>query len=58
VDLTPWSNNQLNKVFKDYAPTNGYAVVRATQGGAAFYCYGSVLDNSSSDPTTFVSVLQ
>jgi len=52
MDLGPWSNNQFNQLFADYAPTNGYADVKATKAGAAYYCYGSVLDNVTSDPTT------
>jgi len=58
MDLAPWSNKQLNKIFNAYAPTDGYAVVRSNTSGAAFYCYGSVLDNTSSDPTTITPVLQ
>lgn len=27
MDLPPWSNKQLSKIFNAYAPTNGYAVV-------------------------------
>ena len=41
-------------VINPYAPTNGYADVYVDQAGASFYCYGSVLDNSTSDPTTVV----
>ena len=58
MDLAPWSNKQINKIFDDYAPINGYADVRTTQADAAFWCYGSVLDNGSSDPTTVVPVKQ
>jgi PKD repeat protein len=54
MDLNPWSNNQFNQLFADYAPTNGYADVRANKAGAAYYCYGSVLDNETSDPTTIL----
>ncbi len=54
MDLNPWSNNQINKIFGDYDPTNGYADVRTNKAGAAFYCYGSVLDNLTSDPTTIL----
>ena len=58
MDLAPLSNQQINKIFDDYAPTNGYADVRSDTVGAAFYCYGSMLDNGSSDPTTIVLVIQ
>jgi len=54
MDLGPWSNNQFNQLFAAYAPTNGYADVRASKAGAAYYCYGSVLDNGSNDPTTIL----
>ncbi len=54
MDLAPWSNNQFNQLFADYAPTNGYVDVSATKVGAAYYCYGSVLDNGSNDPTSIL----
>jgi len=56
--IWPRSNKQLNKIFNAYAPTDGYAVVRPITSGAAFYCYGSVLDNTLSDPTTITPELQ
>jgi hypothetical protein len=52
MNLGPWSNNQINRIFGDYAPVNGYVDVSTQTEGAAFYCYGSVLDNLTSDPTT------
>jgi hypothetical protein len=52
MDLGPWSNNQINRIFRGYAPVNGYVDVSTQTVGAAFFCYGSVLDNSTSDPTT------
>jgi len=52
MNLGPWANKQINKIFEDYAPINGYADVRAAKANAGFYCYGSVLDNGSSDPTS------
>jgi hypothetical protein len=52
MDLGPWSNNQINRIFRNYAPRNGYVDVSTPTEGAAFYCYGSVLDNLTSDPTT------
>ncbi len=54
MDLGPWSNNQFNRIFRDYAPTNGYVDVTSTKAGAAYYCYGSVLDNGSNDPTSIL----
>jgi hypothetical protein len=50
--LPPYSNWQFNGIFQDYAPVNGYVEVRTNTPDAAFTCYGSVLDNLTSDPTT------
>ena len=50
--LRAWGNDQLNRVFQDYQPVNGYVDVWTTQAGKSFHCYGSVLDNVTSDPTT------
>jgi hypothetical protein len=50
--LPPWGNDQFNRVFEDFAPVNGYVEVWTTQAGRSFYCYGSVLDNLTNDPTT------
>ncbi len=50
--LPPYSSQQINSIFSDYAPTNGYVEVRTFTRDAAIYCYGSVLDNVTSDPTT------
>ena len=54
MTLGPWSNNQINQIFRDFAPTNGYANVSSIKATAGFYCYGSVLDNNSNDPTTIL----
>jgi hypothetical protein len=51
--LEPWDNEQLNRVFEDYQPVNGYVDVRTPTEGS-IYCYGSVLDNVTSDPTTIL----
>jgi hypothetical protein len=50
--LPPYSNRQINGIFQDYAPVNGYVDVRTYTPDALIYCYGSVLDNLTSDPTT------
>ncbi len=50
--LPPYSNRQINGIFRDYAPINGYVDVRTCTPDALIYCYGSVLDNLTSDPTT------
>jgi len=53
VDLPPWGNVQLNRVFADAQPVEAaYIEVWTTTIGGAFAAYGSVLDNQSSDPTT------
>jgi hypothetical protein len=54
MTLGPWENQQLNRVFEDYAPVHGYVDVRAPLQTGTFYCYGSVLDNETSDPTTIL----
>jgi predicted GH43/DUF377 family glycosyl hydrolase len=50
--LMPWSNDQINRIFEPYQPVTGYVEFwsRAAQG--KIYCYGSVLDNVTSDPMT------
>lgn len=51
--LPPMGNTQLNRVLADFAPiAAAYADVWTDTGGGAFACYGSVLDEVSSDPTT------
>ena len=50
--LRAWGNDQMNRIFQDYMPVNGYVDVWTAQSGRSFTCYGSVLDNVTSDPTT------
>jgi len=52
MNLGPWSNNQITRIFRNYAPVQGYVDVWTTAPDATIYCYGSVLDNINSDPTT------
>jgi hypothetical protein len=52
--LRPWSNDQINRIFKDHRPVNGTVVVSANRADALYYCYGSMLDNLTSDPTTIL----
>ena len=53
MDLAPYSNNQITRVFRNYSPVSaGYVDVWTNTEGASIYCYGSVLDNVTSDPTT------
>jgi hypothetical protein len=54
MDLDPWSSNQINRILQPFAPTNGYVDVSSDDTGALFYCYGSVLDSQTSDPTTIL----
>jgi hypothetical protein len=55
IYLMPFSNNQINRIFRDYEPVeDGYIDVWSTTPGAAFLCYGSVVDNASNDPTTIL----
>jgi hypothetical protein len=52
MDLEPWSNDQINRILQPYAPANGYVDISSSDTGARYYCYGSLLDNGTSDPTT------
>jgi predicted GH43/DUF377 family glycosyl hydrolase len=50
--LRPFGNDQVNRIFEDFAPITGYVEVWTPMSSGAFYCYGSVLDNETNDPTT------
>jgi hypothetical protein len=53
ASLPPFGNRQINQVLRDFAPVEaGYAHVWTDSADGVFTCYGSVLDNLSSDPTT------
>ena len=53
LELGPYSNGQIDRVFRDYAPiTSAYVDVWTDAPYGSFTCYGSVLDNLTSDPTT------
>jgi len=52
--LMPWSNVQINRIFDDYRPVSGYVDVWSIMPFGAYYCYGSVLDNVTNDPTTIL----
>ncbi len=54
VDLAAYSNDQVNRIFSDSSPVNGYVDVWSDTAGAAFTCYGSVVDNVTGDPTTIL----
>ena len=51
MDLAAYSNNQINRILRDSSPVNGYVDVWSGTTGAAFHCYGSVVDNVTGDPT-------
>ncbi len=48
------SNDQFFRVFSDYYPMTGAVDVWTEAPNGSFYCYGSVLDNTTSDPTTIL----
>jgi len=54
MDLGPYSNNQINQVFGGHLLGHGYVDVWAGDLDALYTCYGSMLDNSTSDPTTIL----
>ncbi len=50
--LLPWSNDQLKRIFDQYHPVTGHVDFWSAAATGQIYCYGSVLDNVTSDPTT------
>jgi predicted GH43/DUF377 family glycosyl hydrolase len=54
MNLAPWSNTQINRIFGNFSPVNGYIDVSTSTANSAFFCYGSVLDNLTSDPTSIL----
>jgi len=51
--LPAYGNDQMNQVFADFAPIEaGYVDLWTATEGGRFACYGSVVDNTSGDPTT------
>jgi hypothetical protein len=53
--LQPWSNDQFNRIFEGHEPFTGAVDVwTEVDDGRAFFCYGSVLDNVTNDPTTIL----
>jgi hypothetical protein len=50
--LDALGNDQVNRIFDGHNPMNGYVDVTPAQADKPVYCYGSVLDNATSDPTT------
>ncbi len=54
MSLAAYSNKQINQIFSNNSPVNGYVDVWSDTADAAFYCYGSVVDNVTGDPTTIL----
>jgi predicted GH43/DUF377 family glycosyl hydrolase len=54
VILDPLGNEQINRIFDGHNPVDGYVDVWTATPDRTFYCYGSVLDNVTSDPTTIL----
>lgn len=52
LTLPPWGNRQINRIFNDFEPITGSIDVWTEEDGGRFYCYGSMLDNQTNDPTT------
>gem|GEM_PF-4392098 len=52
VEIGPYGNEQVNRVLADWAPIRGFVDVWSDRDDALYTCYGSVLDNHTSDPTT------
>jgi predicted GH43/DUF377 family glycosyl hydrolase len=50
--LRALGNDQINRIFAGHNPMTGYVDVTPAQADRPVYCYGSVLDNTTSDPTT------
>jgi hypothetical protein len=54
VLLHPWSNDQVNRAFADFGPIHGSVEVSSRLATTSYYCYGSVVDNVTNDPTTIL----
>ena len=52
MSLPAWGNNQFNRVLEEFMPVSGYVDVWTKHKGGSFICYGSVLDNVTSDANT------
>ena len=52
--LPHWGNEQINRAFADFRPVRGSVVVSSRLASAEFFCYGSVVDNATNDPTTIL----
>jgi hypothetical protein len=53
ITLEPWGNDQLNRIFYTHRPIIGAVDVWTDRFVTMkLYCYGSLIDNATSDPTT------
>ncbi len=50
--LRPGASDQLNRPLADFGPVRGSVEVKAA--GSRIFCYGSVIDNATNDPTTIL----
>jgi hypothetical protein len=53
--LPPLGNQQINRILESFAPVHGYIDISSDIPNSRFFCYGSVLDNDTSDPTTILT---
>jgi hypothetical protein len=51
MHLEPWSNDQLNGIFRAHGPVTGYVDVWSQSSGE-YYCVGFLVDNETSDAIT------
>jgi len=51
LHLLPFGSGQVNRIFADHRPVEGYVQV---QHGWGTYCFGSRIDNRTNDPTTIL----
>jgi len=50
--LEPWSSLQVNLVYQQYAPIDGYLRIDSATAGGKGICLGSVVNNLTNDPLT------
>ena len=51
MTVQPFGSHQINRIFADHRPVNGYVQV---ERGWGTYCFGSRIDNQTNDPTTIL----
>jgi hypothetical protein len=54
ITFAPWGNEQVHRIFGPYRPIAGSVDVWTDTSWGIVYCYGSVLDNLTNDPTTIL----